>query len=101
MATAAFSLQLAARRVGLVAILAFGMSTQLLFQPGLFEDWGPAQVFTGWLEQFLDALAMGACMLAAVWFVDALAPQDAWWRLAALTLAVVVGAAVGMAGLTA
>lgn len=90
-----------ARRAGVVALLAFGMSTQIFFQPGLFADWTPAQVFMGWLEQFLDALAMGASMLLAVSVIDALTPPEAWWRLGVLGLAVAGAAALAMAGLTA
>ena len=94
-------LQPIARRAGVVALLAFGMSTQLLFQPGLFQDWTPAQVFTGWVEQFGDALAMGAAMLLAVSLIDWLAAPEAWWRVAALVLGMAGAAALAMAGLTA
>ena len=100
MAPTAFLTHPAVRRIALVTVLAFGMSTQLLFSPNLFQDWTPAEVFKGWLEQFLDALATGIMMLAAVSLVDALAPQEAWWRLAALGAAVAIGATLATVGLT-
>ena len=101
MAAAAILTHPAARRIALVAALAFGMSTQIFFSPGIFEDWSPMQVFMGWGEQFADALAVGACMLAVVSLVDAFAPPDAWWRVGALAAAVTAGAALAMAGITA
>ena len=89
------------RRLVLVVVLAFGMSTQLLFSPTIFQDWSAGEVFMGWLEQFLDALAMGACMLAAVTLVDETAPPDAAWRLPTLAAALTAAAVLAMAGLTA
>ena len=89
------------RRLALVVVLATGMSTQLLFSPSIFEDWTAGEVFMGWLEQFGDALATGVAILVAVTVVDEAAPKDAAWRLPALATAVVVGASLAMAGLTA
>jgi hypothetical protein len=89
------------RRAALVVMLAFAMSTQLLFSPTIFVDYSAAEVFMGWLEQFGDALAVGACMLVAVTLVDEWAPEEAAWRLPALGAAVAVGGAIAMAGLTA
>ena len=89
------------RRLVLVAVLAFAMSTQILFSPTLLEDWTAAEIFMGWLEQFLDGLAIGVAILVAVTLVDEAAPQEAGWRLPALAAAVVLGASAAMAGLTA
>jgi signal transduction histidine kinase len=89
------------RRLALVAVLAFAMSTQILFSPTIFTDWSPGEVFMGWLEQFLDALAIAVSILVAVTLVDESAPEDAAWRLPALAAAVVAGASLAMAALTA
>jgi hypothetical protein len=89
------------RRLGLVVVLAFAMSTQILFSPTIFVDWSMGEVFMGWLEQFGDALAVGTAVLAAVTLVDETTPQEAAWRLPALAGAVVIGAAAAMAALTA
>jgi signal transduction histidine kinase len=89
------------RRLALVVVLAFVMSTQILFSPTIFEDFGPAEVFMGWLEQFLDALAMGVCMMAAVTLVDETTPPEAGWRLGALAVALTLAAVLAMAALTA
>ena len=90
-----------ARQVAFVAVLAFGMSTQLFFSVDVFEHYTAAEVFKGWIEQFGDALVMGTCMLAATLAVEAKAPPDAWWKLGALAAAVTAAAAVAMTQLTA
>src|SRR5689334_5155407 len=88
------------RKAGFVTILAFAMSTQILFSPTMYADFSAAEIFFGWLEQFLDALAVGACMLAAVLVVDSRLRTDSWWQLAALATAATFGAVLAMAALT-
>ena len=49
--------------VGVVALLTFYLSTQMLFQPHLFDFWTPLDVTIAWLQYLLElatmALAMG------------------------------------------
>jgi hypothetical protein len=64
------------RRFGVVVLLCLGVSTQLLVQPGLFEDWDAEAVFLGWLEFFAEALACGVAMWLAMVGVEAAAPPS-------------------------
>jgi sensor histidine kinase YesM len=58
------------RAFGVVALLALLMSTQLLFQPHLFEMWELADIVQGWAEYFGQVAAIGAVMLIAVVSVE-------------------------------
>jgi len=48
-------------RGGLLALgITFALSTQLLFQFDLYEDWGLPDTMMGWLDHFLDQLRGGS-----------------------------------------
>src|SRR5262245_63511869 len=54
-------------RGGLVALaIIFVLSTQFLFQFGLYEVWPLPDILHGWLDYFLDLLTVGGCIFAAV-----------------------------------
>ena len=54
-------------RGGLLTLaIVFVLSTQLLFQLGLYESWPLAAILLGWLDHFTDQLVVGACIFAAV-----------------------------------
>ena len=54
-------------RGGLLALfVVFVLSTQLLFQFGLYEVWPLTDILLGWLDHFVDQLIVGACIFAAV-----------------------------------
>jgi hypothetical protein len=61
-------------RGGLLALaVVFVLSTQLLFQFGLYEVWGLQEIVHGWLDHFADLLIVGGCLLACI-TVAALVP---------------------------
>jgi sensor histidine kinase YesM len=54
-------------RGGLLALaVVFILSTQLLFQFGLYEIWPVADILHGWLDHFLDQLIVGGCVFACI-----------------------------------
>lgn len=53
------------------ALVALLLSSGLLFQPGLFDFWSPADVFLAWLEYLAELGVIAVAMVAAYWFVDA------------------------------
>jgi signal transduction histidine kinase len=88
------------RRIAVVALLCFVVSTQVLFNPSILEDWTLWEVFAGWLEQFLDALFVGGCMLVAVTLTDQALAENAGLRLPGFVLVVVLAGFFAVAGLT-
>jgi sensor histidine kinase YesM len=58
------------RAFATVALLALLVSTQLLFQPHLFEMWEPRDVALGWAEYLGQVAAIGAVLLVAVVAVE-------------------------------
>jgi len=54
-------------RGGLLALLIiFALSTQLLFQFDLYENWALPDILLGWLDHFVDQLIVGVCIFTAV-----------------------------------
>ena len=54
-------------RGGLLALsIVFVLSTQLLFQFGLYEVWPLRDILLGWLDHFVDQLIVGGCIFAGV-----------------------------------
>jgi hypothetical protein len=54
-------------RGGLLALcIAFALSTQLLFEFDLYENWPLADILLGWLDHFVDQLIVGVCIFTAV-----------------------------------
>jgi sensor histidine kinase YesM len=54
-------------RGGLLALsIVFVLSTQLLFQFGLYEIWSLPDILRGWLDHFVDQLIVGACIFACI-----------------------------------
>jgi LytS/YehU family sensor histidine kinase len=80
--------------------LCFVLSTEVLFSPGTFAQWTPAQIADGWLEVFADTLCLGLCAMLAVAGADRLLPPDGNARLASLVAVVVLAGCGGYAALT-
>ena len=80
--------------------LCFVLSTEVLFTPGTFEHWSPAQIADGWLELFADTLCLGLFIMLMVAGADRLMKRDGNWRLAGLVAVVIVAASSGYAVLT-
>jgi len=53
------------------ALVTLFLSSELLFQPDLFDFWSPADVLLAWLEYLAELGSIAAAMVAAYWFVDA------------------------------
>lgn len=58
------------RAFGVVVLLALAMSTQLLFQPHLFEMWGLPDIALSWAEYLYQLGVIGAVLLVAVVAVE-------------------------------
>ncbi len=66
------------------ALVTLFLSSELLFQPDLFDFWSPADVLLAWLEYLAELGSIAAAMVAAYWFVDAAIerwPRLRRWRL--------------------
>ena len=91
--------ELSLRRFAWVIALCAAVSTQILFQPSLFEHWDPMRVTAGWLDFFLEAAGCGTAMWIAVSCVDSFMPPGRL-RDVAMALAILAGAATGYAAAT-
>jgi signal transduction histidine kinase len=79
----------------LTLVIVFVLSTQLLFQLGLYESWPLEAILLGWLDHFTDQLIVGACIFATV-AVAGLAPvNSAPGRIGLLVASIALGAVVG------
>ncbi len=78
------------RALGFVALLALLVSTQLLFQPHLFEMWELPDIAQAWGEYFGQVAAIGAALLLAVVAVEQAPVSSAIARAALLAAAMVV-----------
>jgi hypothetical protein len=83
-------------RGGLLALsVVFVLSTQLLFQFGLYEVWPLADILLGWLDHFTDLLIVGACVFAAVAAAAFLPAKSNTWKHAMLLASIALGALGG------
>jgi len=83
-------------RGGLLALaVVFVISTQLLFQAGVYEAWPLADILAGWWEYFLEQAAVGACIFLCVAVAAAVPVRPAAGRFLVLLAAVAVGALAG------
>jgi sensor histidine kinase YesM len=53
-----------------VGVLGLLVSTQLLFQPHLFQMWSAADIAHGWAEYFVQVTAVGGALLVAIVAVE-------------------------------
>lgn len=81
--------RLGGRPLGVIALMALLVSTQVLFQPLLFDMWELPDIALGWFEYFSELLTIGLLVWVAVTAVD-LAPATGPWRRAALLGAALV-----------
>lgn len=52
------------------ALVALLLSSEMLFQPGLFDFWSPVDVLFAWVEYLAELAGIAAAMVGAYWFVD-------------------------------
>ena len=79
------------RRIALVAIICFVVSTHVLFNVTILGDLSFGELVSGWFVNFLDTLFAGAFTALAVTAADNALPEESWWRLVGLMI-VVLGA---------
>ncbi|MDM0110524.1 histidine kinase [Variovorax sp. J22R133] len=77
---------------GVGAGMAILISMQVLFQPHLFDMWGPADVALAWGRYFAEATAVASAMIVAVAMADQVSLRHHALRIAALSVALVVPA---------
>jgi sensor histidine kinase YesM len=83
-------------RGGLLALsVVFVLSTQLLFQFAMYQDWPLADILAGWLEYFVEQLLVGGCIFALVAGAAFLPMRSRLRSHALLLLAIVLGALAG------
>ena len=82
------------KRLALVAGICLVLSTQVLFQPGILENWSLGGVARGWFDYFAEILLCGAAMWAAVESLNPLRGRPLLHRTLAL-VALVLGSFVG------
>jgi signal transduction histidine kinase len=83
-------------RGALVALLVvFALSTQLLFQRGLYEHWPLEDILLGWLDYFTDQLIAGAFIFAAIALAGVMPVNSTLGRIALLAGAIALGAVAG------
>jgi signal transduction histidine kinase len=83
-------------RGGLLALsVVFVLSTQLLFQFGMYEAWPLAGILAGWLEYFFDQLLVGGCIFTLVAAAAFVPTRSRMSGHALLVLAIALGALAG------
>ncbi len=71
------------------------LSTQVLFQPGIVEQWPLESVARGWFDYFAEILLCGAAMWITVAFVNPLRAYGPARHAAAALLALAVASFIG------
>jgi sensor histidine kinase YesM len=85
-------------RGGLLGLsIVFVLSTQLLFQFGLYENWPLPDILHGWLDHFVDLLVVGTCVFASIAVAALLPAKSSSGRHVLLFTAIVLGALGGEA----
>ncbi|MEX2199633.1 MAG: histidine kinase [Burkholderiales bacterium] len=83
-------------RGGLLALaVVFVLSTQLLFQFGLYESWSLADILAGWLQYFIEQLLVGGCIFALIAGTTFVPTRSRVGKHALLLMAIALGALGG------
>jgi histidine kinase len=73
----------------------FVLSTQFLFQFGLYEVWPVPDILLGWLEHLTDQLIVGGCIFAGAAIAVLVPAKSAAWKHLLLATLIVLGAVAG------
>lgn len=76
----------------LAAGIVLAVSTQLLFEFDLYENWSLTDILLGWADYLLDQLLVGACIFFAVALVGLIPTRTGAGRRLLVVLAIVFGA---------
>jgi len=83
-------------RIGLIALaIIFALSTQFLFQAGLYEIWPLADILRGWLDHFLNLMIVGGCIFVAVAVAASLHIRPSFGEHLLLLASIALGAVSG------
>lgn len=83
-------------RGGVLALLVvFVLSTQFLFQSGLYGTWPLSEILLGWLEHLADQLIVGGCIFAGAVAGAVIPARSTTRRLLLLAALITSGAIVG------
>lgn len=85
------------------ALVTLFLSSELLFQPGLFDFWSPGDVLLAWIEYLTELGAIAVVLVAAYWLVDIAIerwPLGRRWRLLWMAAAFHAAAFVGISAIT-
>ena len=83
-------------RGGLLALsIVFVLSTQFIFQAGLYDIWPLLDILRGWLDHFLGLLIVGGCVFAAFAVAASLRISSGVGRHLLLLASIALGALVG------
>jgi sensor histidine kinase YesM len=83
-------------RGGLLALsIVFVLSTQFLFQFGLYEVWPVSDILLGWLEHLADQLIVGGCIFAGAVAGVVIPARSTAYRLLLLSALITSGAVAG------
>src|SRR5687767_9875797 len=83
-----------------VAAIIFVLSTQFLFQGGLYGMWPLPDILLGWLDHFLDLAIVGGCIFVAVAVAASLRVRSSGARHVLLLTSIALGALAGEVLLT-
>jgi hypothetical protein len=85
-------------RGGLLAFyIALALSTQLLFEFHLYENWPLADILLGWLDHFVDQLIVGVCIFAVIAAAALIPTNSTSKKQLLLLMAITLGALAGEA----
>jgi two-component sensor histidine kinase len=85
------------RRAGTVFILCLTLSTQVLAQPDLFEQWSLERIVEGWSYYLAEVCLTGFAMLGGFALAESTSVDDGRRRAVAVGIALPVSAALGYA----
>jgi signal transduction histidine kinase len=83
------------RRIGAVLLLCLILSTQILAQANVFDQWSIEHIVEGWAFFFAETAAAGLAMLGAFALAEGAVASDGLHRAIVVGIALPVGAAVG------
>ena len=89
--------QLTWRRAGMVLLLTFIFSTQVLVQPDLFDHWSVERIAVGWGYYFTELAVTAFAMLVGFAFAESVSDANDRRHAIALCIALPVSAALGYA----
>ncbi len=85
-------------RGGLLALcIALALSTELLFQFDLYEDWPLADILLGWLDHLVDQLIVGVCIFTSIAIAALVPARSTVAKHLLLLIAITLGALAGEA----